>query len=105
MVLFSDPATSKHGKAVSGPGRAARLGEIQRGENHKRPERDEFDHEQILDGSKTMTDTIDQDIELLGGVQAGMASNGFDRVWLNDDEMRVQHFHNELDHLLSDPAD
>ena len=105
MVLFSDPATSKHGKAVSGPGRAARLGEIQRGENHQRPERDEFDHEQILDGSKTMTDTIDQDIELLGGVQAGMASNGFDRVWLNDDEMRVQHFHNELDHLLSDPAD
>ena len=28
-----------------------------------------------------MTDTIDQDIELLGGVQAGMTSKGFDRVW------------------------
>ena len=47
------------------------------------------------------TDTIDQDIELLGGVQKGMGSAGFDSVWLNDDEMRVQHFHNELDRLIN----
>jgi hypothetical protein len=33
-----------------------------------------------------------------------MASHGFDTVWLNDDEMRVQHFHNELDQLLGDSA-
>ena len=104
LVLFSDPNTNKEGKAVSGPSRTARLGKVERTDAFERPERDEFDHEQILNGTKTMTDTIDQDIELLAGVQAGMASNGFDRVWLNDDEMRVQHFHNELDRLLDSPA-
>ena len=66
----------------------------------ERPPRDRFDHVAILGGEKTMTDTIDQDIELLGSVQRGMASAGFDSVWLNDDEMRVQHFHNELDRLM-----
>ena len=66
----------------------------------ERPPRDRFDHVAILGGEKTMTDTIDQDIELLGSVQQGMASAGFDSVWLNDDEMRVQHFHNELDRLM-----
>jgi len=68
---------------------------------HGRPERDLFDHVAIIKGDKTMTDTIDQDIELLGGVQAGMASQGFDSVWLNDDEMRVQHFHDALDKRVS----
>ncbi len=68
---------------------------------HSRPERDVFDHLAIISGEKTMTDTIDQDIELLGGVQAGMASQGFDSVWLNDDEMRVQHFHDALDDLIA----
>ncbi|MDE0064216.1 MAG: hypothetical protein OXU72_15685, partial [Gammaproteobacteria bacterium] len=52
---------------------------------------DVFEHTEILNGNRTMTDTIDQDIELLGGVQAGMASKGFDRVWLSDEELRVQH--------------
>ena len=66
----------------------------------ERPPRDRFNHGSILGGEKTMTDTIDQDIELLGSVQQGMASAGFDSVWLNDDEMRVQHFHNELDRLM-----
>jgi len=47
-----------------------------------------------------MTDTIDQDVELLGGVQTGMTSAGFDQVFLNEDEMRVQHFHNEIDRLI-----
>ncbi|MFP6816605.1 MAG: hypothetical protein VB949_13195 [Pseudomonadales bacterium] len=32
----------------------------------------------------------------------GVASAGFDTIFLNDDEMRVQHFHNELDQLLAD---
>ena len=47
-----------------------------------------------------MTDTIDQDVELLSGVQKGMLSTGFERVFLNEDEMRVQHFHNYLNQLI-----
>jgi len=100
LLRFSDPAINKDGKAVAGAGRVARHGYTQLADDHTRPERDVFDHQAIIRGDKTMTDTIDQDIELLGGVQQGMASAGFDTVWLNDDEMRVQHFHNELDHLL-----
>ncbi len=69
-------------------------------ESYVRPERDVFQHEDIVAGRKTMTDTIDQDIELLGNVQAGMNSAGFSRTFLNDDEMRIQHFHNELEHKL-----
>ncbi len=68
-----------------------------------RPVRDVFDHRQILTGEKSMTITIDQDIHLLGGVQAGMRSKGFDKVWLSDDEIRVQHFHNALDDLMETP--
>jgi phenylpropionate dioxygenase-like ring-hydroxylating dioxygenase large terminal subunit len=67
----------------------------------RRPDRDVFGYEEILSGARTMTDTIDQDIELLGSVQAGMASRGFDTVWLSDDEMRIQHFHNTLDGQLA----
>jgi phenylpropionate dioxygenase-like ring-hydroxylating dioxygenase large terminal subunit len=100
LVLFSDPAISKDGKASIGPGRRAQQSATLVHDNLVRPERDAFDHQAIISGEKTMTDTIDQDIELLGGVQEGMASEGFDTVWLNDDEMRVQHFHNELDQLL-----
>ncbi len=75
------------------PGRDATSG-------YARPERDAFDHHAILNGEKSMTITIDQDIHLLGGVQAGMRSKGFDRVWLNDDEIRVQHFHNAIDDVM-----
>jgi len=88
------------GEQIVGPGRTAELGSTQLAADYERPAHDEFDHLAILSGDKTMTDTIDQDIELLGGVQQGMASAGFDSVWLNDDEMRVQHFHNELDRLI-----
>ena len=105
LVRFSDPAANKEGKAVAGSSRASRHGTVQLTDDYTRPERDAFAHQAILDGEKTMTDTIDQDIELLADVQAGMASQGFNTVWLNDDEMRVQHFHNELDHLLGRGAD
>ncbi len=105
LIRFSDPATNKEGKTVAGISRVSRHGAIQLGENYTRPQRDVFDHEDIINGEKTMTDTIDQDIELLAGVQAGMASEGFDRVWLNDDEMRVQHFHNEVDRMLGKAGD
>ena len=52
-----------------------------------------------------MTDTIDQDVELLSGVQKGMRSTGFNRVFLNEDEMRVQHFHNHLNELIEKQAE
>lgn len=70
-------------------------------ENYQRPVNDTFHYHAVIAGDKTMTDTIDQDVELLAGVQKGMASAGFDQVYLNEDEMRVQHFHNELDRLIS----
>jgi hypothetical protein len=44
-----------------------------------------------------MTITIDQDIHYLQDMQAGMHSRGFERAWLNEDESRVQHFHDWLD--------
>ncbi len=69
--------------------------------SYKRPERDVFSYDEVIAGNKTMTDTIDQDVELLGGVQAGMSSQAFETTYLNDDEMRVQHFHNEVDRKLA----
>ena len=100
LLLFSDPRISKDGKPILGSGSSSMQSATTRPGEHGRPERDVFDHQAVIDGEKTMTDTIDQDIELLAGVQAGMASEGFNTVWLNEDEMRVQHFHNELDRLI-----
>ncbi len=99
LRLQDDPAGKSQVKGgVFGAGRGAAQSEaVLADTEYVRPERDVFDHLAIINGDKTMTDTIDQDIELLGGVQAGMASQGFDSVWLNDDEMRVQHFHDALD--------
>lgn len=95
--------------AVFGGGRGAAQSEasiavdsVEKAASYTRPERDMFDHLAIINGEKTMTDTIDQDIELLGGVQIGMNSQGFESVWLNDDEMRVQHFHDALDARIPD---
>lgn len=68
--------------------------------DYVRPDRDVFDYSAVIAGKKTMTDTIDQDVELLGNVQAGMSSCAFETTWLNEDEMRVQHFHNEIDRCL-----
>ncbi len=100
LLLFADPGINANATSIVGPGRPEAISGTQLPEDYVRPERDVFDHQAIISGEKTMTITIDQDIELLGGVQAGMASHGFDTVWLNDDEMRVQHFHNELDRLI-----
>ena len=94
-------AQAGEAEEIVGPGRTSELGSTRLDADYVRPEHDEFDHLAIISGEKTMTDTIDQDIELLGGVQKGMGSAGFDSVWLNDDEMRVQHFHNELDRLIN----
>ena len=123
LVRFADPHVAAQAsggrspsvvKEILGPGRTALRGDSERGRrdggrgrgggekpaDYVRPTRDVFDHEAIIGGAKTMTDTIDQDIELLGQVQAGMASAGFADTWLNDDEMRIQHFHNRVEALL-----
>jgi phenylpropionate dioxygenase-like ring-hydroxylating dioxygenase large terminal subunit len=100
LLLFADPEINANAAPIVGPGRPEQQSGTTLPSDYVRPARDTFDHHAIISGEKTMTDTIDQDIELLGGVQAGMASHGFNTVWLNDDEMRVQHFHNEMDRLL-----
>ena len=103
FLLMADPSLSGTTRDLAGPGRmpiSAVGSDGQLSSDHRRPVRDVFSHEAIVRGEKTMTITIDQDIELLGGVQSGMNSAGFDSVWLNDDELRVQHFHNHLDALM-----
>ena len=103
LVLFADPALGGGTSNLVRPGRSEVTLDVSgsRPADYTRPERDVFEHTEILNGNRTMTDTIDQDIELLGGVQAGMTSKGFDRVWLSDEELRVQHFHNELEARLA----
>lgn len=66
----------------------------------ERPEHDEFTQEDIIAGDKTMTITIDQDIHFIRDVQKGMHSKGFDEAWLNDDEARVQHYHDWLNYYM-----
>lgn len=107
LLKYADPklmSGDQKQAQIVGPGREIEQADTVLARSYTRPEHDVFGHEAILSGEKTMTDTIDQDIELLGGVQAGMASKGFESVWLNDDEMRVQHFHNVLDSLISQPS-
>ncbi len=70
-------------------------------ENWERPEHDEFTQDDIIAGDKTMTITIDQDIHFIRDVQKGMHSRGFNEAWLNDDEARVQHFHDWMDRYMA----
>ena len=48
-----------------------------------------------------MTITLDQDIHLIRDVQQGMKSRGFEEAWLNDDEARVQHYHNAINAYMN----
>lgn len=66
----------------------------------ERPERDVFTQEDIIEGRKTMTITIDQDVHFIRDVQKGMHSKGFSKAWLNDDECRVQHYHDWMNHYM-----
>ena len=59
----------------------------------QRPEHDEFDQEDVIAGRKSMDITVDQDVHLIRDVQNGMRSRGFSRQVLNDDEARIQHYH------------
>ena len=63
----------------------------------RRPEHQVFTQDELLAGQYTMNITIDQDVRLLRQMQAGMHSRGFSQAFLNDDESRVQHFHDWLD--------
>ena len=100
LVFFADPALAKSGEAIMSAGRHYQGQSAFAPEDYDRPERDAFHYDAVISGEKSMTDTIDQDVELLGGVQRGMSSSGFDTVFLNEDEMRVQHFHNRMNQLI-----
>ena len=101
LVRFADPSLADSGSALgANPSWGARDSGAHKPADYVRPERDVFEHEAVIKGEKTMTITIDQDIELLGSVQAGMRSQGFDRVLLSEDELRVQWFHQYLDGIL-----
>jgi phenylpropionate dioxygenase-like ring-hydroxylating dioxygenase large terminal subunit len=65
-----------------------------------RPEHDAFTQDDIIAGRKTMTITIDQDIHLIRDIQAGMRSRGFEDTKLCDDEIRIQHYHDWMDHWM-----
>ena len=67
-----------------------------------RPEHDVFDREAVITGKKTMTITIDQDVQYLPDMQAGMHSAGFNQAVLNEDESRIQHFHDWWDVWMHD---
>ena len=62
-----------------------------------RPEHDIFTREDVVQGRKSLTVTIDQDIHYLNDMQAGMHSKGFDSATLSNDEERLQHFHDWVD--------
>ena len=96
MVRFPSTGAGADAKPILGP--ASRDGAAQT--PNARPKRDCFSYEAVISGEKTMTDTIDQDVELLGQVQQGMRSAGFRDVYLNEDEARIQHFHAALDQRL-----
>ena len=66
-----------------------------------RPEHDIFTREDVVQGRKSLTVTIDQDIHYLNDMQAGMHSKGFDSATLSDDEERLQHFHDWVDNWIS----
>ncbi len=100
LVMHADPALASR-ESNAGRGRDHISMPGARPADYTRPERDVFDYQAVVAGEKTMTDTIDQDVSLLAHVQAGMRSAGFTDTCLNDDEMRVQHFHNALDTCLA----
>lgn len=69
-----------------------------------RVEHEIFTREDVLAGRNSMTVTIDQDIQYLNDMQAGMHSRGFQKAILSNDEGRLQHFHNWIDNWLSEDS-
>ena len=106
LEMYADPKLADSAMEIRGPGqRQSRKEGAYISTDYERPKRDVFQYDAVILGEKTMTDTIDQDVELLSGVQKGMRSTGFNRVFLNEDEMRVQHFHNHLNALIEKQAE
>ena len=68
----------------------------------ERPEHEVFTQEDVIAGKYSLTITLDQDIYYLSDMQAGMHSRGFDHAVLNEDEVRVQHFHDWVDAYLAE---
>jgi len=101
LEMYADPELASSALEIRGPGhRQTRKEGAFAPTDYQRPEHDIFHYDAVINGEKTMTDTIDQDVELLSDVQIGMRSTSFERVFLNEDEMRVQHFHNHLNQLI-----
>lgn len=68
----------------------------------ERPQHEVFSQDDVIAGKHSLTITLDQDIYYLADMQAGMHSRGFDRAVLNEDEVRVQHFHDWVDAYLAE---
>ena len=100
LVKFADKDAASDDGAILSPGRREGNQDAFLAEDYVRPNRDTFSYQAVINGNKTMTDTIDQDVELLSAVQQGMTSDGFDTVFLNEDEMRIQHFHNYINQAM-----
>ena len=73
-------------------------------QNGTRPEHDIFKREDVVEGRKSFTITIDQDIHYLNDMQAGMHSKGFTSALLSKDEERLQHFHDWVDDWISEDS-
>ena len=69
-----------------------------------RPEHDIFTRDDVVQGRKSLTVTIDQDIHYLNDMQAGMHSKGFESATLSNDEERLQHFHDWVDDWISEDS-
>jgi len=65
-----------------------------------RPDKEVFTRDDVIAGRNSMTITVDQDIYYLNDMQNGMHSQGFDSAVLNEDEVRVQHFHDWVDEWM-----
>ena len=100
LVMFADPELTTSADAIMSAGRHYQGQSAFVPKDYERPARDVFGYDAVIAGDKSMTDTINQDVELLGGVQEGMGSEGFTTVFLNEDEMRIQHFHNRMNQLI-----
>ena len=73
---------------------------LQTSRDDPRPQREVFDQAAIIDKKNSLSLTFDQDVFYLPHMQAGMHSRGFDKLTLNIDEVRIQHFHNWLDSYI-----
>ena len=73
------------------------LPELQRSVLDERPEHAVFTQQQVIDGEHSLTITFVQDIHYLADMQAGLHSRGFQRATINQDEARLQHFHDWLE--------